>query len=148
MILVNWGNKTKEVTDITLDYCNICQRPTPFEIRYEKKTAGAFFISLASWDKKYYLVCHRCSNGFLIKNEAVQNKLLEYSEAPSIEKSAEIFKKIEKEFIDGNYMTIEKIDSFKSDMHNKLKNDYSDKDINYVLSVFDSLVLHESAKQL
>lgn len=140
MLILNWGEKTKKVTDTTLDFCSICKRATPFEIRYEKKTAGAFFISVASWNKKYYLVCERCSNGFSIKQDKVDFALVKYSEAPEQLLATEIFREIEKFFIDGDYIKSLDFESFNREISDKLKEEYNKKDVEFVLEVFNKML--------
>lgn len=141
MLILSWAEKTKKVIDTTLDFCSICKRATPFEVRYEKKTAGAFFVSLASWDKKYYLVCGRCSNGFLIKQDKVDFALIKYSEAPDQLLATEIFKKIEKFFINGDYLKSLDFKSFNREITDNLKEEYNKKDLDFVLEVFNKMLL-------
>lgn len=135
MILLNWGEKSKKICNASIDFCSNCNKINAFNIYQTKKTVGAFFISLKSWEEKYYLVCENCTAGFPINDNKIDIALRGYTEAPSLELSLEIFKELEKLFISENYLSSdEKLKKFSDDAIKILnKNGYNEKDIIFII---------------
>lgn len=104
-----------------------------------KKTVGIFLVSLIKWDKKYYLVCNTCQNGFLIKKELEKEVIRFYSELSDSKIVVEIYKKLKNDliFYINNYKYPKKdfsLEKMKIEILNK-KWDFSKKDIEYIYPI-------------
>ncbi len=137
MIIFNWGEKSKKVCDASIYNCSNCNHLAPFEIRTDEKTAGVFFISMAKWGKKYYLVCQNCSAGFPILEDKIDETLKLFTEAPSHTLSAEIYKELKDLFISGNYLgSEEKLSKYPDEAKSVLKEKgYRENDVNYIIPI-------------
>jgi hypothetical protein len=135
--ILNWGEKSKKVCDASISNCSNCNHLTTFELRSCEKTAGMFFISMAKWDKKYYFVCQKCSAGFPILEDKIDESLKLFTEAPSHSLSAEIYKELKDLFISGNYLgSEEKLSKYPDEAKSILKEKgYRENDVNYIIPI-------------
>ncbi len=136
-MIFNWGEKSKKVCDASIYNCSNCNHLAPFEIRTDEKTAGMFFISMAKWGKKYYLVCQNCSAGFPVLEDKVEETLRIFTEAPSHNLSAEIYKELKDVLVNGNYFSSEeKLSKYPEEVMLILKEKgYKEKDIKYITPI-------------
>lgn len=137
LTVLNWGEKSKKVCDASISNCSNCNHLATFEIRSCEKTAGIFFISMAKWDKKYYFVCQKCSAGFPILEDKIDESLKLFTEAPSHDLSMEIYKELKYLFILGKYLSSEeKLLTYSDDAVNILKEKgYRENDIRYIIPI-------------
>ena len=138
LFLLNWGEKSKKVCDASISYCSNCNHVSTFEIRSCEKTAGMFFISMAKWSKKYYLVCQKCSAGFPIKEEKIDEALRLFTEAPSHQVSMKIYHALEELFVSGDYScSEERLLKYADEALAVLKEKgYQENDIRFITPVF------------
>lgn len=99
MIIGGWGEKSKKIADAGILKCRNCKHNTAFEVHDLTKNASLFFVPVAKWGKKTYLVCTICTAGFEI-SETDKNKLLQdIASLPSNEISMQLWNKIDRIFV-------------------------------------------------
>ena len=76
MIIFGWGKKSKKIADIGLMRCKNCNNISGYELRELSRRASLYFISVAKWNKKYYLTCPICDAGYEIE-ESKKNMVLQ-----------------------------------------------------------------------
>lgn len=142
MLIANWGDKSKKISDAGIDVCSNCHNLSAFELRTTESTAGLFFVSIAKWNKKYWYVCQTCSAGFPVSEGKEEEMIRLATEAPSHQVCTEIFTKMSKYFQEGNYFSNEeKLNGFLNDAIEKIKNDgYKEQDIRYIYPTFLKLL--------
>ena len=138
-MIINWGEKSKKVCDASINECSNCKDISTFEIRTMEKTAGMFFVSMAKWDKKYYLVCLQCSAGFPLSEGKEDEAIKFYTELADNDTSIDIHNKIDNLFV--KYIPtdegLKNINDFITSAKENLKIEgYREKDIEWIMSVY------------
>lgn len=100
MIIGGWGEKSKKIADAGIIKCRNCKNNATFEVRDLVKSASLFFVPVAKWDKKTYLVCTICTAGYEISEEDKNKLLQDIASLPSNEISTQLWNKIDHVFIE------------------------------------------------
>lgn len=113
MFLLNWGSKGKRVCSGGIHFCDNCKHITTTEVRVIEKSVGLFFVPVARWDKKFYLVCNVCSAGVPILSEKTGEFIRLVTSGPSDALALKICDRVLHIFVEGDYMSSEeKLNSF------------------------------------
>lgn len=137
MIIFGWGKKSKKIADIGLMRCKNCNNISGYELRELSRRASLYFISVAKWNKKYYLTCPICDAGYEIEESKKNMVLQETAMLPDNNTALNIWNDLIK-FINDNFSddknSKENILDF---IENKLaEKGYKKDDIRYVIGVF------------
>ena len=136
MIILGWGKRSKKIIDIGLLRCSNCNNIAGFELRELSNRVSLYFVSVAKWKKRIYMVCPVCDAGFEL-DEGQKNEIINESiNLPDNEKSLTIWDYIVNAFnnFEGDYT---KIDNFLKEIYNDLVNiGYKKDDIMYVIDFF------------
>lgn len=129
---IGWGKKSKKIADVGLMKCPNCNNVAGLELREISNRAKLYFISVAKWNKKYYLVCPICSAGIELSKEKKDKILEESIGLPDNKTSIEIYN----HFIDSINNIVDKKNKsknpFPSIIKDLKKKGYKDDDIGYV----------------
>lgn len=145
MILVGWGKNAKHEADLGIMKCSNCSNYAPFVLITTKRKATLYFIPVAKWDKKYYMMCGVCEAGLEMDEEKAQELIREVISYPSNDLALEIFSKMEdkisssiEKLLESETNTGEEfVKTFTDKVIENAKADgYQEKDINCVISVF------------
>jgi len=107
--------------------------------------ASAFFIPIAKWNKKTYLVCPICEAGYKLSEDDTKKLLQDIASLPSSDISTELWNKIDVlfvKFMKENKNIEEWNDFAKKELSTKHKAD----DIEYVLSCYNQNLLDSTKK--
>ena len=63
-MLAGWGGSAKAIAYAGIAKCENCKNYGHYYLVEAAKKASVFFIPVAKWSKKYYLVCGICEVGF------------------------------------------------------------------------------------
>ncbi|HED38013.1 MAG TPA: zinc-ribbon domain-containing protein [Ignavibacteria bacterium] len=136
MIIGGWGKKSKKVADAGLLRCKNCNNTAAFEIRELASTASLYFIPVAKWNKKTYLVCPICKAGYELPEDDVKKLMQEIVSLPSNDTSIEIWNKIDLLFVEftKENKNLEEWNDFAKE---ELSKTYKKDDTKYVLSCYN-----------
>ncbi len=141
MILIGgWGKKTKKIADAGLIKCKNCNNTAAFEIRELANTASAFFIPVAKWNKKNYLICPICTAGYELSDDDKNKLLQEVATLPNNEIATSIWNELDALFVD--FMNEKKdLEEWNKTALEKLEQKYKRDDLEYVLASFNQNLL-------
>ena len=118
LVLFGWGKKSKKLADAGIMRCKNCNNYSTFEIRELTKNINLYFIPIAKWNKRTFLVCTTCEAGYELTKEGQEEILQEVMKIPDNKTSIEIFNKADSLFVD--YVENKKKKDFKGwDKHIK-----------------------------
>jgi len=140
MVLIwGWGNQYRKVADAGIMRCRNCRNYSTFEIRELAKNFKLYFIPVAKWGRRYYLVCNTCEAVYELENERLDQILSEISGIPDNETSLDIWNNID--ILLTQMIKTNNTEDWVEKIIPKLKaRGYKEDEINHVLSVFiDSL---------
>lgn len=146
LILFGWGKKSKKLADAGIMKCKNCNNYSAFEIRELAKNINLYFIPIAKWDKRTFLVCPICEAGYELTKEGREKILQEVIKIPDNKICIEIFNRIDSLSID--YFEKKK-DPKKWDSYIKkelIKEGNKKDDIDYVLPVYAESLMDDSKK--
>ena len=144
-IIYGWGKKSKHLADMGIDKCNNCNNYAPFEVRELSNNASLFFVPMAKWNKKSYLVCTTCNAGYEL-NEETKNKFLADSvKLPSNSICVEIWNKID-EFLAQRIKQGTNADGWVNDVILEFESIYGKTNLVFVLSRYTQF-LQDTAKE-
>lgn len=148
MLLFNWGSKGKKVCDGGIHFCTNCNHVNTMEIQVIEKNIGLFFVPVAKWDKKFYLMCNRCTARFPLLDNKVSEFIRLATDGPSNELAIKIYNEIDKVFIEGKFLSSTgKLDSFPEQVVDILKvKGYEVSDIEKVLPAYLKGLAHAFSK--
>ena len=146
LILFGWGKKSKKLADAGIMRCKNCNNYSAFEIRELAKNINLYFIPIAKWDKRTFLVCRVWVAGYELTKEGRDKILQEVIKIPDNKISIEIFNRINSLSID--YFEKKKAPK-KWDKYIKrelIKEGHKEDDIDYVLPVYAESLMDDSKK--
>jgi len=147
VIVWGWGNQYRKIADAGIIKCGGCNQYTTFEIRELAKKFELYFIPIARWGKRYFLVCNNCEAGYELDNTKIKEILAEASEFPDNKTSIEIWEKIDElvaELVDNN-----DIEKWEEKILSELKRyNYKENEVEYVLSIYAQFLYESFKKQI
>ena len=69
-ILFGWGKKAKEVGYIGIQKCHNCKNYAHFKLYELANNVNLYFVPVAKWNKKLYLVCSVCEAAYELDDES------------------------------------------------------------------------------
>ncbi len=137
MILIGgWGKKSKKIADAGLLKCKNCNNTVAFEVRELAKTASLFFVPVAKWSKKTYLVCPICEAGYELSENDTKKLLQEVASLPSNDVSTAIWNEIDSLFV--KFMKENKnLEEWNNFAKETLSKNRKSDDVEYVLSCYN-----------
>jgi len=98
MIIFGWGKGAKKLADIGFNKCPNCKNYSWFYLCELSSKVKVYFVPVAKFNKKYYMVCSVCSAGLELTSKEKDEILRESVEFPSQELSIEIWNKLDDMF--------------------------------------------------
>ena len=141
MVLIwGWGNQFRKVADVGIMKCGNCNNYSTFEIRELAKNVKIYFVPVAKWGRKYYLVCNKCEGAYELEKERLDKILSEISSMPNNQTSIDIWNSIDS--LLAKMIDINDTENWGDKIIPKLKaKGYEEDDIKHVLSTFiDSMI--------
>ena len=83
MIIAGWGEKAKELAFVGINKCPKCKNHVPMDLYELANKVSLYFIPIAKFNKKYFVVCSLCENGFEIDEEGKLKFLRISTELPN-----------------------------------------------------------------
>jgi hypothetical protein len=90
-ILAGWGGKRKLVGNYGIHKCSNCHNWQPMGIYELSRQATLYFIPVAKWDKKYYIICPICEAGVPVSVEELAPLLQACITVPDAETAIQIW---------------------------------------------------------
>lgn len=152
IILYGWGNRSKKLADAGYLTCGHCNNVSWFTIIYLASEFNLYYIPVARWNRRYYMVCGICSAGYEIDNQKIKDVIADSKGIPDFQTYDLIWHKLLimwDEFIirynkNGNIGVFKDWDK---EAFNRLKLDgFGETSINYVLKNFNSLTEENLSK--
>jgi len=78
VIVFGWGKKAKRLANAGMSKCPNCHNWTAFGVFSRASAVSLYFVPVAKFGTKFYLVCSTCDAGFEI-NDAKKTELLRAS---------------------------------------------------------------------
>jgi len=145
MIIGGWGKKSKKVADAGLLKCKNCNNTAAFEVRELANTASLYFIPVAKWNKKTYLVCPICEAGYELSEDDTKKLMQEIASLPSNDISTEIWNKIDSLFV-GFMKENKNLEEWNDFVKGELSKTYKKDDTEYVLSCYNQSLVDSMDK--
>jgi len=146
MIIGGWGKKSKKIADAGLLKCKNCNNTAAFEVRELANTASLYFIPVAKWNKKTYLVCPICEAGYELSEDDAKKLMQEIASLPSNDTSTEIWNKVDALFV-GFMKENKNFEEWNDFAKNELSKHYKKDDAEYVLSCYNYNLLESIDKK-
>lgn len=89
-----WGKKHKELGYLGIHRCSVCNSFAHFTINEVADKIKIYFIPIAKYNTKRFLVCGRCNNGLQLNAEAVNSLIADSLKSFTPEKTHEMWKEI------------------------------------------------------
>lgn len=146
LIIGGWGKKSEKVADAGINKCKNCNNRSLFEVRTLSNTVSAFFVPVAKWNKRYYLVCLTCEAGFEIPEESAKELLVHTASLPDNQTSLLIYNSIDKLFVE-YIKSGQKLEKWNEHATTTLKNEgFSLDNILYILSSYNQSLIDSQNK--
>lgn len=153
MVLFGWGRESVKISDAGILKCNNCKNYTTFEIRATARKVSLYFIPVAKWDRKYYLVCITCQYGFEIDEKSKNDILEDIKLLPNNIESGLIWNEIDNIFVEQvNKLKVNKDEEYYETLINNTKLlsselNYDKNHINYILSIYFKFISESPSKK-
>ena len=149
VVLLGWGKESTKVCDAGIMKCDHCNNYVTFEIKELARKASLYFIPVAKWDRKYYLVCNTCQYGYELNMET-KNKIFQDSQSSPSNATSTIMWKAMHNIAASE---IRKLKDYKGDSYAKeilinmksklLEINCKEKDVNYLLPLYFKYLIEE-----
>lgn len=63
MLILGWGGEVKDLGPGPILSCPNCNNTTRWRVIQQRKKATLYFIPIARWSAKYFMLCPTCSHG-------------------------------------------------------------------------------------
>lgn len=135
MIFYGWGKDLKQIAYAGVEKCPNCKNFGHFSLCENSSYASLYFVTVAKWNKKYFLMCELCQKGCEI-DAAGKDELLRMTIAiPPKEHVAEIWNRLEIAYTDAEAMPGDHTKAFAYTLNAalmQLKSAYSENHVAYV----------------
>ena len=74
-VFFGWGKKGKVVGYIGIDKCPNCKNYVHFQLYEYANNVNLYFVPVAKWNKKIYLVCSQCEAAWELKDDLKEEML-------------------------------------------------------------------------
>lgn len=143
MIIIGWGKNSKKIADAGIMKCKNCNNYSAFEVRELTSNIKIYFIPIAKWGRKTYLVCTVCDAGYELNEENKKEILQETVKIPDNKTSIEIFNKADSLFVKyAEGKTPKDLKEWDREVKKGLEEEgYKEEDIDYVLPIYAESLL-------
>ena len=76
VFLAGWGQNGRIMGNSLPILCTHCNNEKPHNVIEQNKKVTVFFVPVAKWEYKYYLLCPICSRGYDLKNKENALKII------------------------------------------------------------------------
>ncbi len=90
-IVAGWGKDAKAIAYMGIMKCPNCRNYDHFHLYEVAKKVSAFFVPVAKWGRKYYMVCNVCEAALEVTESEKDEFLRESMELPGAEVVAAIW---------------------------------------------------------
>lgn len=104
-ILFGWGKKGKVAGYVGIDKCPNCKNYSHFQLYEYANNVNLYFIPVAKWNKKIYLVCSSCDAAWELNDELKEEMLDKALKSPSPDIVNKIWDKVD-EIVDKDFAAI------------------------------------------
>lgn len=145
MIIIGWGKQSKKIADAGIIKCKNCNNYSAFEVRGLASNIKLYFISVAKWNKKTYLVCTVCDAGYELNEKAKKEILQDVIKIPDNKTSIEIWNRIDSLFVEyTRRKKLKNLEGWDKYIKEKLiKENYKEEDVNYILPIYAESLLDD-----
>ena len=84
-IIAGWGKDAKVIAYLGISKCPNCRNYDHWQLYEVQKKVTAFFVPLAKWGAKYYMVCNVCDASYEMDAAQKEQLLKESLEIPPLE---------------------------------------------------------------
>lgn len=153
MSVIIWGRRQglKKIADAGIMKCDRCGQLSTFEVEEFSKKATLYFVPIAKWGSKVYLVCTKCQNGFEIKDEKRAELAEAVAKLPDNKTSVAIYNKMDTlfvSFVESLNGDRSKLSGWNQYVTTELAKFYREDSVNYVLGVFNNNLLANNKKEV
>lgn len=140
MIIAGWGKKAKKMAFVGINKCPRCKNYVAMELYELANRVSLYFIPVAKFNKKYYVVCSLCENGFEVDEKAKQDFLQASAALPNESQVVDVWNEIVKllEQKTSNYRKSQK--NFMNQIIKELLPTYPPDTVYYVVERFSTMV--------
>lgn len=147
-IVIGWAKDAKELAYAGIEKCPNCKNWAHFTVYEFAKKVSVFFVKVARFSKKYYLVCNVCQAGAEISPREKDEFLRGTISLPSQEEVEEIWSRLVEiwsDFCASSMNRGKQKNQFKEEVVETemelLKQEYAPQDVDYVSSRFYQYLL-------
>ena len=94
-ILAGWGKDAKQIAYMGIMKCPNCRNYDHFHLYEVTKKASAFFVRVATWGRKYYMICNVCEAALEVNDSEKDEFLRESMDIPTHEAVAAIWAELD-----------------------------------------------------
>ena len=135
-VVFGWGKKGKEIGYVGIDKCPNCRHYVHFYIYEYANRVNVYFVPIAKFNKKHYLVCPVCDAAYELSDDLKNEYFSKMYSAMDSQSSQDIFstsieiisENIEEEFSKDNIEIDEKISNLINLCIKKLDKKYHNKE--------------------
>lgn len=98
MIFYGWGKDLKQIAYVGIEKCRNCKNFGHFWLCENSSYASLYFVTVARWSKKYFLMCELCQRGFEIDKTAKDDLLRTTVSLPTRSQVEEIWNRLDKAY--------------------------------------------------
>jgi len=134
VIFFGWGKKAKRLANGGIDKCPNCGNVSPFGLYKISSSVSLYFVPVAKFATKHYLVCSTCEAGFELDEEKRIAVLRASADLPTSDDMIAIWNAIDAialDMLEGSAPAQTVVDAAQS-----LKTKYEAADVDYVLGVY------------
>ena len=83
-VVAGWGKDAKVIAYLGIRKCPNCRNYDHWQLYEVQKKVTAFFVPIAKWGAKYYMVCNVCEGSYEIEAAQKEQLLKESLEIPPV----------------------------------------------------------------
>lgn len=153
-IIAGWGKDAKVIAYLGLRKCPNCRNYDHWQLHEVQKKVTAFFVPVAKWGAKYYMVCNVCQASYEMDSAQKQQLLKESLEIPPVETVMACWESLERAILkvtegaDGNAAELMKAaDAALLHAATQLEDKYPKHHVEYVCAVYAAFLQDEDTPE-
>ena len=95
MIFYGWGKDLRQIAYAGIEKCQNCRNHSHFWICESASYAELYFIKLAKWNKKSFLMCETCQRGVELAQSKINEIISTTIALPSYDSVCEMWKQLD-----------------------------------------------------
>jgi hypothetical protein len=141
-VLAGWGQNAKPIAYVGIIKCPNCRNHGHFHLYEVAKKASVFFVPVAKWGRKYYMVCGVCEAAVEVPEPEKDTILAESVELPSMEVATDIWNELDEASTKAIASGLDGERAFDEAVA-RLEEQYPAQHVHYVCSAFGRYLLDE-----